>query len=85
MVLSIWEAVFTSPAADLDVLTEGLLTQLKAPYLSLHGEEPPAGYADWLHKHAPSATVEVWPGHTHWPHLVDTDRFVARVREFLGR
>ncbi len=84
MVLSIWEAVFTSPAADLDAMTEGLLTQLKVPYLSLHGEEPPAGYADWLRGRVPTATVEVWPGHTHWPHLVDTDRFVARVREFLA-
>ena len=84
MVLSIWEAVFTSPAAELDAMTEGLLTQLKVPYLSLHGEEPPKGYADWLLRHVPSATLDIWPGHTHWPHLVDTGRFVARVREFLA-
>ncbi|MGI8793931.1 MAG: alpha/beta fold hydrolase [Acidimicrobiales bacterium] len=30
----------------------------------------------------PHATVEVWPGVGHYPHLVHRDRFVNRLREF---
>ena len=32
----------------------------------------------------PGATVEVWEGHGHWLHLVDPDRFVARIRDFAA-
>jgi pimeloyl-ACP methyl ester carboxylesterase len=32
----------------------------------------------------PTATLEVWGGYGHWLHLVDPDRFAARVREFVA-
>ena len=33
----------------------------------------------------PTAEVEVWPDLGHYPHLVEPERFVARVVEFDGR
>ena len=83
LVLSIWDQVFSSSAEELDGVTEGLLGQIQVPYLSLHGVPPPDGYAEWLTGLVPTATVEVWDGGTHWLHLKDTPRFLARIREFL--
>jgi pimeloyl-ACP methyl ester carboxylesterase len=32
----------------------------------------------------PTASVEVWDGDGHWLHLVEPDRFAARIREFVA-
>ena len=84
LVLSIWADVFALSPAELDAMVDEILRGVRVPYLSLHGEEPPAGYAEWLTAKVPTATVEVWPGQTHWPHLVAPERFVARVVSFVG-
>ncbi|HHO58195.1 MAG TPA: alpha/beta hydrolase, partial [Oceanithermus profundus] len=36
----------------------------------------------WLAARIPGAAVEVWPDYGHYPHLVDPDRFVERLRTF---
>jgi pimeloyl-ACP methyl ester carboxylesterase len=45
----------------------------------LHGIDPGPDYAGWLRARVPDAMVEVWPDHGHYPHLVDPERFVARL------
>jgi pimeloyl-ACP methyl ester carboxylesterase len=62
-----------------------VLRQVRAPYLSVHGDDPGAGYASWLRDAIPQAEVDVWPGLGHWLHRVEPERFVARVREFHAK
>lgn len=82
VVLGIWELVFTSSAAELDNVVDELAGAITVPYLSMHGIDPGEGYAAWLTSRIPSATVEVWPDLGHYPHLIEQDRFVDRVRQF---
>ncbi|HEX6310766.1 MAG TPA: alpha/beta hydrolase [Acidimicrobiia bacterium] len=85
VVLALWRPLFESTDAELDSLVETIvLPNVQVPYLAIHGSDPGPGYAEWLTGHVPSATVEVWDGHGHWPHLVDPDRFADRVRAFTA-
>lgn len=83
-VLGAWQAIFDSTDEEIEALVESMVPNLEVPYLALHGADPGPGYADWLTSRVPTATVEVWDGHGHWLHLVDPDRFVARVRDFVA-
>lgn len=60
------------------------LAGIRAPYLSLHGSDPGAGYGAWLASAIPGAQTEVWEGLGHWLHRVDPARFLARVAAFHG-
>jgi len=82
VVLGIWGTVFDSTPEELDAQIEALAGAIRVPYLSLHGVEQGPDYAPWLTGLVPSATVEVWPDHGHYPHLVDPDRFLRRVHDF---
>jgi len=81
VVLGVWELVLSSSAEDLAATVEGVAGSVSVPYLSLHGTDPGVEYAGWLTALVPSAVVEVWPDHGHYPHLVDPERFCARVLE----
>jgi pimeloyl-ACP methyl ester carboxylesterase len=84
VVLGIWQALFEMSDEDLTALVEnGLLPNLRVPYLAIHGPDPGADYVEWLTTRVPSATVEVWGG-GHWVHLGDPGRFVNRVRDFVA-
>lgn len=82
VVLGVWDAVLNQPPAELTALFATFLRELRPPFLSLHGSDPGAGYEQWLTGVIGHATVEVWPGHGHYPHLVDPHRFVGRLAEF---
>jgi pimeloyl-ACP methyl ester carboxylesterase len=85
VVLGVWELLLTEPveeiAATVDAALAGYVGR-DVPYLALFGLDPGAGYADWLAARIPGAVVEHWEGHGHYPHLVDPDRFVERLRAF---
>ena len=82
VVLGVWDVMFTASAQELDAVVDSLAAAITVPYLSLHGIDPGRDYATWLTAKIPSATVEVWPHHGHYPHLIDPARFVTRVTEF---
>lgn len=82
VVLAIWATVFDSTPEDLDAQVGALVAGITVPYLSLHGVDPGEEYIDWLTGLVPSATVEVWADHGHYPHLVDRQRFLRRVADF---
>jgi pimeloyl-ACP methyl ester carboxylesterase len=84
VVLGVWDLIFSAPDEVLDGVADTLAATIRAPYLSLHGLDPGAHYAEWLQARVMQAVVEVWPDHGHWVHLVAPDRFCARVRELLG-
>jgi pimeloyl-ACP methyl ester carboxylesterase len=59
-----------------------LSVEVEVPFLSLHGIAPPTGYETWLRDRIGPAEVEIWDEHGHYPHLVDPQRFLQRVRSF---
>jgi len=82
VVLGLWLPLVTDTEESLTAALAPFVEQVKAPYLSLHGDDPGPGYEAWLRRLIPTARVEVWPGLGHWLHRVDPQRFLARVREF---
>ncbi len=82
VVLGIWGGGLeeTTPAALTQYSAE-LLGNVRTPYLALYGSEPSPAYRSWLLATKPDIVVEAWPGSGHYPHLVDPERFVARVRQ----
>ena len=65
-------------------MVESAAAAVSCPYLSLHGIDPGAGYQEWLRRLIPDVEIEVWAGFGHYPHLVEPDRFVARIERFWG-
>lgn len=84
VVLGVWSMVFDSTDEELDATAGAIGAAIEVPYLSLHGLDPGADYADWLGERIPGATVELWAEHGHYPHLADPERFVRRIRAFMG-
>jgi pimeloyl-ACP methyl ester carboxylesterase len=82
VVLGVWSPLLELSRADLDELVASLAAEVRAPYLSLHGTDPGSDYRAWLQDAIPSATVEVWDGDGHYPHLVEPARFLDRLRAF---
>jgi len=82
VVLGIWSTVFDSSPEELDATVDALTAGITAPYLSLHGIDAGDEYVGWLQSRVPTATVELWHDHGHYPHLVDSVRFLERVRSF---
>ena len=88
VVLGVWEMILTMPADEIAAVVDGALAGyagVDVSYLALFGIDPGADYGDWISSHIDGAVTEVWPDHGHYPHLVDPDRFVARLDEFWAR
>ncbi len=84
VVLAVWSPVLQGSLDDLNALVGAMAQAIGAPYLSLHGIDPGPTYEGWLEALIPTASVEVWAEHGHYPHLVDPSRFVARVNDFVS-
>jgi len=82
VVLGLWLPLAGADEASVTASFAPLLRQVRAPYLSLHGDDPGPGYEAWLRGFVPTAQLEVWPGLGHWLHRVEPERFLARVRAF---
>ncbi len=82
VVVGVWSTVLDSTPDELMATVESVLPAVDAPYLAVHGSPTPPDYAAWLANLVPRATVEVWDGDGHYPHLVEPERFAARVRAF---
>lgn len=85
VVMSIWATVLDSTPEELDAQIDALAGGIRTPYLSLHGIDPGPEYGAWLAERIPQVVLEVWPDHGHYPHLLDQDRFLDRVRAFDPR
>ncbi|MTV24923.1 alpha/beta hydrolase [Nitriliruptoraceae bacterium ZYF776] len=82
VVLGVWAPLLDLTTDELDVLVRQVAAGVQVPYLSLHGTDPGPDYPAWLRERIPTATVEVWDDHGHYPHLVDAPRFLDRLRAF---
>ncbi len=84
VVLGMWDALLTRPSEELTAIAENILPRIAVPVLSLHGSRPLSDYEAWLTGLARGAQIEVWEGSGHMLHLVDPERFAARVRLLLA-
>jgi pimeloyl-ACP methyl ester carboxylesterase len=84
VVLGVWGPMLGEDLSPALARVDRLLGQLVAPYLCLLGRDVDPAYAHWLATRLPNATLEGWAGLGHFLHLVEPDRFVARVRQFLA-
>ena len=85
VVLGVWELLLTEPVEEIAATVDGALAGYAGrdvPYLAVFGLDPGEGYGDWLAARIPGSTIEYWPEHGHYPHLVDPDRFVDRLSAF---
>lgn len=80
--LGIWALVLRATPEEVNAMTGVVGQQIAVPYLALHGAEVEDGYPEWLAERIPTTLFEQWPGTGHYPHLVDPERFVTRLREF---
>jgi pimeloyl-ACP methyl ester carboxylesterase len=70
------------PAAELDGRVHVLLAVLRAagrPYALIAGDSVSEDDRGWLLDRLPQATVEVWSGTGHFPHLAYPRRFAERL------
>jgi pimeloyl-ACP methyl ester carboxylesterase len=79
VVLGVWSLVLDAAPDALDVLAASMLGAIDAPYLAIHGSDPGDDYRSWLASVMPQATVEVWEGDGHYPHLAHPDRLADRI------
>lgn len=85
VVLGVWEMILSMPADEIATVVDDALagySDLDVAYLSLFGIDPGDGYSEWIASRIEGAVTEVWPDYGHYPHLVDPDRFVERLRTF---
>jgi len=85
VVLGVWDLIFSMSAEEINGVVEDALSGYAGkavPYLSLFGADPGPDYAAWLAQLIPGAEVELWDDHGHYPHLVNPDRFVSRLKDF---
>ncbi len=82
VVLGMWGPVIEMSPAELAGLVRAMTTDVRVPYLALHGTDPGREYGHWLETEIPTSTLEVWDESGHYPHLVHAQRFLDRVRTF---
>jgi len=82
VVLGVWAPLLDLSRDELDALVAGMAAGVPVPYLALHGIDPGPDYGGWLASVIPTATLEVWDGDGHYPHLVEPARFLDRLRAF---
>ena len=83
VVLAYWDKLIRTDPDALQQLIEDLAARNGAPALLLYGDTVTSEQREYIHRHAPGTEVEVWPG-GHMLHLVDPDRFTARLRSFVA-
>jgi len=82
VVLAVWAPFFELTQDELDAWVRQTTSGVTVPYLSVHGGDPGELYPGWLNGLIPGAVVEFWGEVGHYPHLVEPERFLARLRAF---
>jgi pimeloyl-ACP methyl ester carboxylesterase len=88
VVLDTWQAMLDDdPAAKVanDAALWDILPSIRQPYLAIHGSDVGDEYQRWFRQTITVGELECWPGHGHWLHHVDPDRFVERFRRFAAK
>jgi pimeloyl-ACP methyl ester carboxylesterase len=78
LITGYWRELLDRPVTELTgnaAATLATLRAAKVPYLFVAGHELEPEYQDWLTQLLPQASVTVWPGSGHFPHLAHPGRF----------
>jgi len=84
VVVGYWEEVLRSDTDALQARIDDGLASIEIPALAVFGRTMPEGSEHGLAR-VHDLELEEWPGLGHFPHLVDADRFTARLRAFIDR
>jgi pimeloyl-ACP methyl ester carboxylesterase len=82
LLASYWEDIFAMTPEQASDLVNGAfaaITRAGVPYLLLLGSGPSPDTAAWIRDATPHATVEVWAGSGHFPHVAHPARFAERL------
>ena len=84
LVAGYWADLLADPQG-LQERVAGMLARIEVPVLALFGHELEDAERDGVRAALPAAevTIEEWPGAGHCVHLVEPDRFAARLVEFV--
>lgn len=84
LVRSYWRQLLDTPPEQLQAEVVEEMRRVDdsgVPYLLILGAAPPTDVRSRIAAALRHATVEVWPGSGHFPHLAHPRRFAARLRE----
>jgi pimeloyl-ACP methyl ester carboxylesterase len=81
IVLNYWDQLLEAEAEAFQDHVDGTLRRIGAPYVAAYGVLPGRDYADWIKARLAHAEVIDLAVPSHFPHLLDPDRFAAIVRE----
>jgi pimeloyl-ACP methyl ester carboxylesterase len=84
VVLGYWDEVIRSDPDELQRRIEAGMRALDVPGLALFAEPLTSEQRAYLRARVPRLELEVWPGSGHMLHLVEADRFAARLRSFVA-
>jgi pimeloyl-ACP methyl ester carboxylesterase len=86
LVLGYWAELLESDPDELQARIEATTagaSRAGIAYLGVFGRELASADRAYLRAHISALQLEEWPEHGHLPHLVEPDRFAARVRRFV--
>ena len=84
VVLGYWDTMLRADPSELQAWIDAAFSKITVPYLGVFGRpitEPERARFEWL----PDVELEEWVGDGHFVHLVDPDRFAARLQKFVER
>jgi pimeloyl-ACP methyl ester carboxylesterase len=82
VVLAYWELVLRDDPAELQAWVDTIVAKLDVPCLGVFGRTIADGERERFDR-LPDVQLEEWAGDGHFVHLVDADRFTARLRRFV--
>ena len=82
VVLGYWDQVLTTNPAQLQAWIDDTAARIKTPCLAVFGRRATDGERGRLGR-LPDAQIEEWQGDGHFVHLVDPQRFAARLQAFI--
>jgi pimeloyl-ACP methyl ester carboxylesterase len=83
LVLGYWAELLSTEPAVLQARVDRVIGAIDVPVLGVFGRELSASDRERLER-IPDAAWEVWPGHGHFVHLVEADRFADRLLAFVA-
>jgi pimeloyl-ACP methyl ester carboxylesterase len=83
VVLGYWEQLFQTGPAELQAWVDEIIEDIDVPCLGVFGRPLTDGERERFGR-LPDVQLEEWEGFGHFVHLVDPDRFAARIRQFVG-
>ena len=83
VVLGYWEQLFQTGPAELQAWVDEVIEDIEVPCLGVFGRPLTDGERERFGR-LPDVQLEEWEGFGHFVHLVDPDRFAARIRQFVG-